>query len=196
MIYGNRDIGIDYIRTRKNHTCYGMGIGIMVLDDAYPGFPGDVRNASAFPYPVQYEIAEGVDNHTLVWAPDKTPCREPILRAAARLERMGCRAIAAECGYFAYFQKDVARHVSIPVFMSSLLQVPFIQLGHPSRLCLFHCGAPGLLRSRLAAGPLRCNESFTYQPAVDIFSMTRPKRRMAGVASSDQLAAFRRMKLP
>lgn len=127
MIYGNRDVGINYVRTRKNHTCYGMGIGIMVLDDAYPGFPGDVRNASAFPYPVQYEIAEGVDNYTLVWAPDKTPCQEPILRAAARLERMGCRAIAAECGYFAYFQKDVARHVSIPVFMSSLLQVPFIQ---------------------------------------------------------------------
>ena len=57
-----------------------------------------------------------LDSYTLVWAPDKTPCREPILRAAARLERMGCRAIAAECGYFAYFQKDVARHVSIPVF--------------------------------------------------------------------------------
>ena len=99
---GNRDFGINYIRTRKNHTCYGMGIGIMVLDDAYPGFPGDVRNASAFPYPIQYEIAEGVDNYTLVWEPDKSPCREPILRAAKKLERMGCRAIAAECGYFAY----------------------------------------------------------------------------------------------
>ena len=60
MIYGNRDRDIDTIRARGNHTCYGMGIGIMVLDDAYPGFPGDVRNASAFPYPIQYEIAEDV----------------------------------------------------------------------------------------------------------------------------------------
>ncbi|MEJ2025648.1 MAG: aspartate/glutamate racemase family protein, partial [Deltaproteobacteria bacterium] len=32
-----------------------------------------------------------------------------------------------ECGYFAYFQKDVAGFVDVPVFMSSLLQVPFIQ---------------------------------------------------------------------
>jgi hypothetical protein len=127
MGFGNRDQGIGHIRTRKNHTCYGMGLGIMVLDDAYPGFPGDVRNASAFPYPIQYEIAEGVDNHTLVWEEDKSPCRAPILRAAEKLERMGCRAIAAECGYFAYFQKDVAGHVNVPVFMSSLLQVPFIQ---------------------------------------------------------------------
>ena len=77
MNYCNRDLGINHIKTRKNHTCYGMGLGIIVLDDAYPGFPGDVRNASAFPYPIQYEIAEGVDNYTLVWEEDKSPCREP-----------------------------------------------------------------------------------------------------------------------
>jgi len=47
--FGSRDFGINHIKTRKNHTCYGMGLGIMVLDDPYPGFPGDVRNASAFP---------------------------------------------------------------------------------------------------------------------------------------------------
>ena len=126
-MYRNRDMGINHIQTRKKHACYGMGLGIMLLDDAYPGFPGDVRNASAFPYPIQYEIVEGVDNRKLVWDEDKTPCREPILQAAKKLERMGCRAVAAECGYFAYFQKDVAGFVDVPVFMSSLLQVPFIQ---------------------------------------------------------------------
>jgi len=67
MMYHNRDTGINHIRTRKNHACYGMGLGIMVLDDAYPGFPGDVRNASGFPYPIQYQIVEGVDNRKLVW---------------------------------------------------------------------------------------------------------------------------------
>ena len=127
MYSRQRDLAINRMVTRKNHTCYGMGIGIMVLDDAYPGFPGDVRNASAWGFPIQYEIAEGVDNYTLVWEQDKTPCRAPIIRAAQKLERMGCRAIAAECGYFAYFQKDVAGAVDVPVFMSSLLQVPFIQ---------------------------------------------------------------------
>ena len=127
MSFGTRDFGINHVKTRKNHTCYGMGLGIMVLDDPYPGFPGDVRNASAFPYPVQYEIVDGVDNYTLVWEEDKSPCLEPIKRAAKKLERMGCRAIAAECGYFAYFQKDIAGYVDVPVFMSSLLQVPFMQ---------------------------------------------------------------------
>ena len=127
MYYRNRDLGINHIKTRKKHTCYGMGLGIILLADAYPGFPGDVRNASGFPYPVQYEVADGVDNYTLVWQEDKSPCLEPIKRAARKLENMGCRAIAAECGYFAYFQKDIAGYVEVPVFMSSLLQVPFIQ---------------------------------------------------------------------
>ena len=87
-----RDLAINYMTTRKNHTCYGMGIGIMVLDDAYPGFPGDVRNASAWGFPIQYEIAKGVDNYTLVWEQDKTPCREPIVQAAKNLERTNMAA--------------------------------------------------------------------------------------------------------
>ena len=126
-MYRNRDFGINHIKARKDHRCYGMGLGIIILDDVYPGFPGDVRNASAFPFPIQYEIAEGVDIWALVHGEDKSPLREPIQRAAKKLASMGCRAIAAECGYFAYFQKDIAGFVDVPVFMSSLLQVPFAQ---------------------------------------------------------------------
>ena len=97
-MYQNRDFGINHIKARKDHRCYGMGLGIIILDDVYPGFPGDVRNASAFPFPIQYEIVEGVDIWALVHEEDKSPCLEPIQKAAKKLENMGCRAIAAECG--------------------------------------------------------------------------------------------------
>ena len=127
MIWQERDRSINYIKARGVHVCYGMGLGIILLNDAYPGFPGDVRNPSAFPYPIQYEIAEGVTNKTLVYDKNPGQCREAVIRAAKKLESLGCRAVAAECGYFAFFQKDVADQVDIPVFMSSLLQVPFIQ---------------------------------------------------------------------
>ena len=126
-MHTNRDIGINYIKARKDHRCYGMGLGIIILDDVYPGFPGDVRNASAFSFPIQYEIAEGVDIQGLVRSEDKSPYLKPVQKAAKKLEKMGCRAIAAECGYFAYFQQDIAGSVDIPVFMSSLLQVPLAQ---------------------------------------------------------------------
>ncbi len=119
------DMGIERIETRKNRRCYGMGLGIIIVDDDYPGFPGDVRNASAYPFPIQYEVAQGVDIQKLVREPDKTPCLAPICRAARNLRHMGCRAIAAECGYFGYFQKEISAVVDIPVFMSSLLQGPW-----------------------------------------------------------------------
>ena len=126
-MFSSHDRGIKKIRARRDHRCYGMGLGIIILDDVYPGFPGDVRNASAYPFPVQYEIVEGVDIRALVVDDDKAPCLEPIKKSAKKLEKMGCRAIAAECGYFAYFQKEIAAHVDVPVFMSSLLQVPWAQ---------------------------------------------------------------------
>lgn len=134
-MFQSRDPGIQHIRARAGQRCYGMGLGIILLDDVYPGFPGDVRNASAYPFPIQYEIADGVDIHKLVEEEDKSPCLEPVLRAAQKLEMMGCRAIAAECGYFAYFQREVSASVYIPVFMSSLLQVPLAhQIINPSQV--------------------------------------------------------------
>jgi len=123
----SRDPGIQRIFARRNHSCYGMGLGIIILDEVYPGFPGDVRNASAYPFPIQYDIAAGVDIAGLVRGADKGPLLEPVIAAARRLERMGCRAIAAECGYFAWFQHELAAAVRVPVFASSLLQVPLAQ---------------------------------------------------------------------
>ena len=122
-----RDPQIQRIVARKGHCAYGMGLGVLLLDDVYPGFPGDVRNASAFPYPIQYGIARGVDINMLVVERDKSPCLAPVIKAAQELEKMGVRAIIGECGYFAYFQQEVAASVDIPVFFSSLLQVPLAQ---------------------------------------------------------------------
>ena len=61
-----RDRAIGTIAARHGRSCYGMGLGIIMLDEVYLGFPGDVRNASAYEFPIQYEIAEGVDIAKLV----------------------------------------------------------------------------------------------------------------------------------
>jgi hypothetical protein len=168
-MYQNRDFGIDHIKARKDHRCYGMGLGIIILDDVYPGFPGDVRNASAFPFPVQYEIVEGVDIWALVHEEDKSPCLEPIRKAAKKLENMGCRAIAAECGYFAYFQKDIAGYVDVPVFMSSLLQVPLAQqLIGPDRVVgIMAARSAQLLQIHLEAVGIQLGSNYVITGAED-----------------------------
>lgn len=122
-----RDPNIQHIEARPGQQAYGMGLGVMLLDDSYPGFPGDVRNASGYPFPIQYEVISGVDIKKLVVDDNKIMCLPPIIKAAQKLEKLGCRAIIGECGYFAYFQREVAASVKIPVFMSSLLQTPLAQ---------------------------------------------------------------------
>jgi hypothetical protein len=165
----NRDIGINLIKSRKGHSCYGMGLGIIILDDVYPGFPGDVRNASAYSFPIQYEIAEGVDIWALVHEEDKTPCLLPIRSAAKKLERMGCRAIAAECGYFAYFQRDIAGCVNVPVYMSSLLQVPFAQqlIGPDKLVGILVAHKKALLPEHLEAVGIHPSTNYAIEGALD-----------------------------
>ena len=123
-----RDYSIKQIAAKPNSKCHGMGLGVILFDDYPPAFPGDVRNPSAFPYPIQYEVADGVNNETLVFGTDIELCRNAVLKAAQKLEKLGCRAITGECGYFSLFQRDVADVVDLPVFMSSLLQVPLAQM--------------------------------------------------------------------
>ena len=127
MMNPSHDPGLQQITARGEQRSYGMGLGVILLDDVYPGFPGDVRNASGYPFPIQYEIVSGVDIKKLVVDPNKIMCLPPLIRAAQKLEKLGCKAIVAECGYFAYFQREVAASVKIPVFISSLLQVPLAQ---------------------------------------------------------------------
>jgi hypothetical protein len=148
-----------------------MGLGIIILDDVYPGFPGDVRNASGYSFPIQYEIAEGVDIQKLVVDEDKSPCLEPVLAAARKLERMGCRAIAAECGYFAYFQREVAAGVKVPVFMSSLLQIPLAQqIIHPEQVVgVLMSGLSKLTDRHLEAAGVRLGSNYVLGGAMDNF---------------------------
>lgn len=125
--YQNRDQRIQRIKARPGQKAYGMGLGIILLDDVYPAFPGDVRNPSAYPFPIQYEIAKGVDIEKFVRGEQKILYLPALIKAAQNLKSMGCRAILAECGYFSYFQREVAASVKIPTFLSSLIQVPMAQ---------------------------------------------------------------------
>jgi aspartate/glutamate racemase len=103
---------------------YGEVIGILLLDFKAPFIPGDVGNASTYDYPVRYKIVEGLTFDRLL-NKDQTAL-DILIKAAKELEQSGVKAITADCGFFALFQKEIAEAVDIPVFLSSLLQVPFI----------------------------------------------------------------------
>lgn len=101
----------------------GATIGVLCLESYFPKPPGHIKNPSSLPFPVLYEMIDGVTVPDLLRNP--TPdLLEPFLIGARKLEREGVRAITGSCGFLAIFQRELAAAVDIPVFASSLIQVP------------------------------------------------------------------------
>lgn len=112
------------VRARKGQTSYGEAIGIIMLDTYTPFIPGDVGNASTYSFPVRYETVKGL-TVTRIFSKDRGAL--PAIREAGRkLVGQGVRAVTGDCGFMAIFQEDLAGELGVPVFLSSLLQVPFI----------------------------------------------------------------------
>jgi hypothetical protein len=111
-------------RTRKGQFSSGEAIGILLLETAVPFIPGDVANASTYAFPVRFMRVPGF---TVARAIGKDPTIYADLESAAReLAAQGVRAITGDCGFMALHQQRLAEALEIPVFLSSLLQIPFM----------------------------------------------------------------------
>ena len=110
---------------RGNTTTYGQKIGILMLATHFPRVPGDIGNATSFPFPVVYRVVREATAETVV--NQQSPALiEPFCRAARELEAEGCKCIVTSCGFMAIFHKEIAAAVNIPVISSSLLQVRLV----------------------------------------------------------------------
>ncbi|WP_166418335.1 aspartate/glutamate racemase family protein [Cochlodiniinecator piscidefendens] len=114
-----------YKSRTKSQSWAGETIGILVLDCHYPFLPGNVANATTYNFPVRYAVVEGATADRLLYQADPTLI-EPFIAAAQKLQAEGVKAITGACGFMALFQKEIAAAVDIPVFASSLLQIPFV----------------------------------------------------------------------
>lgn len=110
---------------KKSQHWYGETVGILVVDARYPCVPGNVSNATTFPFPVRYELVEGCSIDKLINHRDPA-LADAFIDAARKLESRGVRSIAGACGFMALFQEEVSAAVEVPVFLSSLMQIPFM----------------------------------------------------------------------
>ena len=111
---------------RPGHVSYGEYIGILLLENYAPFIPGDTANATTYGYPVRFIrvpalSVERMFNHD-------ASMYDAVKTAAMELKREGVRAITGDCGFMALFQQQLAQELGIPVFLSSLLQLPFMGL--------------------------------------------------------------------
>ncbi|MCL6451382.1 MAG: aspartate/glutamate racemase family protein [Acetobacteraceae bacterium] len=119
------------MRVRGGRATYGEVLGIIVMEKQFPRVPGDVGNASTYDFPVRFHVLKGfsgpefAEMRRRVFEGDRTLL--PVFVAAAQeLQAAGVRAITTNCGFLIAFQEDLAAAVDVPVFTSSLMQVPLV----------------------------------------------------------------------
>ena len=111
-------------RVKPGQVSYGEAIGILLLDSEAPFIPGDVANATTYDFPVRFQRVPGLTVER-IFSHDMSALDE-FLRAAFELKREGVRAITGDCGFMALYQQALVEKLELPVFLSSLLQVPFM----------------------------------------------------------------------
>ena len=101
---------------------YGASVGILMLEARFPRIPGDMGNATSWPFPVQYRLVRGA-------TPDRVVRRnaegllDAFIDAARELVADGVDGVTTNCGFLSIFQEEIAAAVSAPVATSSLMQV-------------------------------------------------------------------------
>lgn len=113
--------------SQKGQFLGGYTIGILAMDIWYPKLPGNVANATTYDFPVLYkrlDFDEPLD--MLKGDPKLLP---EVIKKGQELVNDGVRAIICACGYLGYFQKELSAALDVPVYTSSLLQIPLIKMG-------------------------------------------------------------------
>lgn len=85
---------------------------------------GNSTNPETFDFPVLFHRIKGASVETVLENPSHI-ILERMIEDSHRLIANGIRAITTSCGFNAIFQRKLTESLDVPIFTSSLLQVPF-----------------------------------------------------------------------
>jgi hypothetical protein len=138
-------------RVAQRQVTYGEAIGILAIENYVPYVPGDTANATTYDYPVRFKRVPGLRPERL-FAHDRQ-LYESVREACEELQAEGVRAITGDCGFLLLFQRQLADTLQVPVFLSSLLQLPFMEqlLGRDEKIGIITANAASLDSELLAA---------------------------------------------
>ncbi|MCG8617607.1 MAG: hypothetical protein MI802_15420 [Desulfobacterales bacterium] len=140
---------------------YDTPIGVLCLESLFPKPKGHLRNPLTFNFPVLCKIVRGANIPKLLF--DPTPeLAQPFVDAAIQLERDGVKAITGSCGFLARYQDLIAAQVSVPVFLSSLVQIPLVRILHgpESRIGVLTASSTALTQAHFDSTGTRIEDVF------------------------------------
>ena len=131
---------------------YGAAVGILMLEARFPRIPGDVGNATTWPFPVLYKVVRGA-------SPDRVVRRraegllEAFVAGGRELVAEGADGLVTICGFLSLFQADLAAACGVPVATSALKAGPGDRTAAAARQTGRH---PDRLRGQPGAGAPGC----------------------------------------
>ncbi|MFV2035032.1 MAG: aspartate/glutamate racemase family protein [Halocynthiibacter sp.] len=143
-------------------TVYGATLGILMLETRFPRIPGDIGNATTWPFPVHYRVVRGATPDAVV-RNDPMNRLDDFISAGRDLVAMGCDGITTNCGFLALLQDELSEALGVPVATSSLMQVPMVDQTLPPGK---RAGILTISRASLSAAHLTAAGAATDTPIV------------------------------
>jgi len=104
-------------------------LGVLRLDYDYPPSPGDVDSPLSWDYRVYYRCVPGF---TFAMCRSNELSSEVLVQLEAAVKWLvakGCRGITGDCDFMMQLQPLIRTWTKLPVFMSSLVQLPTVRAG-------------------------------------------------------------------
>src|ERR671939_1193951 len=89
---------------RGGKALYGAPLGILMLEARFPRIPGDMGNATTWPFPVLYKVVRGASPRRVV-TERAAGLLDDFLAAARELVDLGADGVTTNCGFLSLFQK-------------------------------------------------------------------------------------------
>ncbi|MCZ4289135.1 aspartate/glutamate racemase family protein [Hoeflea alexandrii] len=112
-------------KVKGGKSIYGASVGILMLDAQFPRIPGDMGNATTWPFPVLYRVVRNA-TPDLVVRKGATGTLDAFIEAGRDLVRDGADGITTNCGFLSLFQAELSDALRVPVATSSLMQVDLV----------------------------------------------------------------------
>lgn len=115
-------------------------VGVLMLDTAFARPVGDIGNRNSFPgVPMRFARVRNAFANRILGCHPETGLQAlfpAFLREALSLQAQGALGITTSCGFLAPLQYQLAKELTVPVALSSLLQVAWAQsLLPPGKIC-------------------------------------------------------------
>merc|ERR1712032_515295 len=108
--------------------CEVASLGIIRLDYDYETAPGDIDDPRSFDFKVHYRCVPGLTFEVCQSGKIDEKVEEEFFKAIEDLEKRKVCGISGDCGFMMWLQPKARQHIksSVPVFMSSLAQLPSV----------------------------------------------------------------------